>query len=132
MLHGASHSLGRMFGCKTMAAFAIGPPSLAKHKQKKVDSCGKTAGERTTKSGGSEPIRGVDDRRGEAENDTRDGLLRAPAPEQEEEKNSSSDSTREGLAEIREIERHPVDDDIDSFVDFLKQKSRAASGLSKK
>lgn len=132
MLQGASHSLGRMFGCKTMAAFAIGPPSLAQQKQNKVDLGGKTAGERATKSGGSEPIRGVDidDRRGEAENDSRDGLLRAPG--QEEEKNSSSDSTREGLVETPESERHPVDDDIDSFVDFLNQKSRATSGISQK
>lgn len=131
VLQGVSHSLGRMFGCKTMAAFAIGPPSLAQQKQNKVDFRGKTAEERATKSGGSEPIRGVDidDRRGESEIDPRDSLLKA-APGQEEEKKSSSDSTQEGLAETRDSERHPVDDDIDSFVDFLKQKSRATSDRS--
>lgn len=124
----ASGSLGRTFGCKTMAAFAICPRPTPAPEPEKVEHLKAEA----TSVGDIVEADGRDR--------SRVGAVSAAAPSSElaappEGGSEGGGQVSPGAALERQTAaeeqagasggRLPVDDDVDSFVDFLRQKVKA-------
>ncbi|CAN0357029.1 unnamed protein product [Ectocarpus sp. 12 AP-2014] len=131
-----SSSLGGVFGCKTMAALAIcpartpPPPQTSSISPPPSSSTGTPGQERGEEEEHRPPPRArgtrAATREGEGEEKNMEGREGCSGGEEEEGEGREGDGRRGGGGEvIVSDDRVAVDEDVDSFVDFLRRKVRA-------